>query len=87
MPVVIIDKKWRIVLPKQVRKSVRLKQSQRLRLKVEKDSIVLKKLSEGKGRNEKDPLWDDLFNNPLHVDPKKLKKIDLKKIEEEMWLP
>ncbi|MBI2579256.1 MAG: AbrB/MazE/SpoVT family DNA-binding domain-containing protein [Candidatus Aenigmarchaeota archaeon] len=81
-----IDKKWRIVLPKQVRKNIRLKQSQRFRLQVDKDSIVLKKLKDDKAVKEVDPFLNDI-RNPIHVDPKKLKKIDLKKIEEEMWLP
>lgn len=86
MPVVKIDKKWRIVLPKNIRKNIRLRQSQRLKLRVEKDSIVLKKLKDDKAVKEEDSFLKDI-RNPIHVDPKKLKKIDLKKIEEEMWLP
>lgn len=86
MAVVKIDKKWRIVLPKQVRNRARLRRSQHLKLTVQKNSIVLKTLRVHENEKE-DAFINDITKNAAHVDPKKLKKIDLKKIEEEMWLP
>ena len=35
---------------------------------------------------ESEPLSNDLLKNPAHINPKKIKKIDLEQIEEELWL-
>ncbi|MFA4820232.1 MAG: AbrB/MazE/SpoVT family DNA-binding domain-containing protein [Candidatus Aenigmatarchaeota archaeon] len=86
MTIVKIDKKWRIVLPKSLRKNVKLRQNQHLRLHVEKDTFVFRPLKTSDSRNSKDPFLNDIINNPLHVNPKKIKKLDLEKLEEEMWL-
>ena len=87
MPIVKIDKKWRIVLPKQLRKTVKLKQNQHLKLSLEKDSFVLRPMKTNESKVSSDPFLNDIIKNPAHVDPKKIKKIDLEKIEDEMWLP
>lgn len=86
MPIVKIDKKWRIVLPKGLRKSINLKPNQHLRLRGEKNSIVMTSMKQPEKIGKNDPLWNDIFENPAHADPKKIKKLDLEKLEEEMWL-
>lgn len=37
------------------------------------------------GKVKNDPFWDDIFKHPAHVDPRKIKKIDLDEVEDEMW--
>ena len=82
MPIVEVDKRGRIVIPKELRKEISLKPKEAFLIKIsDKDTLILKKI-EKKGRKPSSPI----FGKPLHVSPKKLKKIDLEKIEEEMWL-
>lgn len=87
MTIVKVDKKWRIVLPRRLRQKISLRKNQHLNLRFEKDFIILKTLKRQESRSERDPVLDDILKNPAHADPKKIKKIDLEKIEEEMWLP
>ena len=84
MAVVKIDSKGRITIPRQVRKAAHLRPNQPLNLRLAEDSIVLKKIHTEKSKFEEDPLFKDL-RNPAHVDPKKIKKLDLEALEEELW--
>ncbi len=86
MTIVKIDKKWRIVLPKSLRRNIKLKPNQYLRLSVEKDSFVIKPIKIERNNASRDPFLNDIFNNPAHVDPKKIKKLTLEKLEDELWL-
>ncbi len=86
MTIVKMDERGRILLPYEVRKSIRIHSDERLNLILEDDAIILKKIKNSKKSGKKDSLTTFL-ENPSHVDPKKLKKIDLEKIENEMWLP
>lgn len=85
MVIVKIDKKWRIVLPKSLRKNIKLKPNQHFRLSVEKNSFVIKPIKLGKNNVSKDPFLNDIINNPAHVDSKKIKRLPLKKLEDELW--
>ncbi len=84
MTVVKIDGKGRITIPRQVRKAAHLRPNQSLNLRLAEDSIVLKRMHAEKSKFEEDPLFKDL-RNPAHADPKRLKRLDLEKLEEELW--
>ncbi|MBI2543331.1 MAG: AbrB/MazE/SpoVT family DNA-binding domain-containing protein [Candidatus Aenigmarchaeota archaeon] len=84
MPVGTIDEKWRVTIPKEARKSMRLLPRMPVNVKLKKDSIVIMPLHKGADKRRGDSLtW--LLNNPAHVNPKKLKALDLNNIEDEMW--
>lgn len=82
-----IDKKGRVTLPKMLRNQARFKLNSRMRAEVRERSIVLKPLPDKSDfcTSGDSLLW--LLRHPAHVDARKLKKIDLDKIEREMWYP
>ena len=85
MKIVKMDKKWRIILPKNIRRSAALKQSQGFSLRLENDTIILKKIHDKK-ESANDMLMKDIMN-PAVTDKKRIKYMDLEKLEEEAWLP
>lgn len=86
MTIVKIDDRGRILVPQTVREAIGIKSEENLNMILEDDIIILKKLKSSKRSGKKDSL-KVFLDNPSHVDPKKLKRIDLEKIENEMWLP
>jgi AbrB family looped-hinge helix DNA binding protein len=83
MRVVRVDERGRIILPKRLRERLPVKPGHNLIASFSNGTIVLQKL---KPASDKDSLlWD--VQHPLHVNKRTLKKIDLDKIEDEMWLP
>lgn len=86
MPVGSIDEKWRVTIPREARRSMRLMPRSLVDMKLGKDSLVIVPVRKGNSLRRSDSLtW--LLNHPVHVDSKKLRRIDLNKVEEEMWLP
>ena len=83
MPIVEMDERGRVIIPKELRKVISAEHRQAFLLKLsDSDTVILKKI-EKKTRSGKSLV--SLIRKPLHVLPEKLKKIDLEKIEEEMW--
>lgn len=83
MPIVEMDERGRIIIPKELRKIISAEHRQPFLLKLsDSDTVILKKIER---RSRKGKSLISLIKKPLHVLPEKLKKIDLEKIEEEMW--
>ncbi len=86
MAISTVDEKWRIVIPKEVRKAVRMHPRTVVDIRTRRNAIVITTLHKGAAQNRNDSLtW--LVDHPIRVNRMKLKKIDLEKVEEEMWLP
>lgn len=84
--IVELDEKGRVLIPKEFRKIIRVESGQPLNLLLQDhDAILLEKIERKVGRFEKDPLLKDILKKPAHVSPKKLKELDLEKLEEELW--
>lgn len=82
-----LDKKGRVVIPKQLRKAAQIDLFKPLILRIENsDHIILEREEHFKKHMEIDPFMQDI-HNPAHVSPEKIKKIDLEKLEDEMWCP
>ncbi len=83
-----LDKKGRVLIPKQFRKAAKISPFKPLILRLENsDHIILEREEHfRKHTKETDPFMHDI-HNPMHIDPKKIKKIDLEKLEDEMWYP
>lgn len=85
MPIVEIDERGRMLIPKQIRRIAGIRSREKFFLRLEsKNRLVLEKIDE-ESSVERDPLME-LMDNPLHVSPEKIKKIDLERVEEELWL-
>ncbi len=86
MKVETIDEKWRVTIPKEVRKKVNIFPKMPVGVTLERNRIIITPLLARADRRKADSLtW--LLEHPTRADPKKLKKIDLEKMEDEMWLP
>jgi hypothetical protein len=76
MSIVEVDKEYKIPL-KQVSDSLNIKPTDLFMLRIEtKEKIILEKVK------KKDSLIE-IIENPAHIDRERL---DLKKLEEEMWM-
>ncbi len=84
MSMVKIDERGRILIPQNIRNAVKIHSEEQFNLILEDDKIILKRIKNLKISKKKDSL-KDLLDNPIHVDPKKIKENDLDKIEDEMW--
>ena len=86
MPIVKVDRKGRITLPRNVAQQFKIRHGQSLILKPVKDAIVIRHVEpSSKHATQHDSLtW--LLHHPLKTPIKDLKK-KLDKIEDEMWLP
>ncbi|MBI5332384.1 MAG: AbrB/MazE/SpoVT family DNA-binding domain-containing protein [Candidatus Aenigmarchaeota archaeon] len=80
-----IDDRGRILIPQEIREAIHMESEEVLNLVLEDDTILLRRLRHKKTQ-KKDSLLV-LLESPMHVDPKKLKGIDLEEIENKMWLP
>jgi len=86
MPVGTIDEKWRVTIPKQARKDMKLLPRTPVNVKIRKGALVIVPLRKHAARRKSDSLtW--LMEHPAHVNRRKLKSVDLEKLEDEMWLP
>ncbi len=77
MEEIIVDDSYKIHFPKQLIDLFKIKPKDRFDINIEENKIILRKL-------EKDPLVE-LLESPAHVDPAKMKQINLKVLEEELW--
>lgn len=84
MQTVVVDQKGRILLPKKLRAKLKLKSNNRLMVESSENERIVFKLVKSSGKN-RELLW--LLNNPLHVSKDLIKKINLEKLENEMWMP
>jgi len=78
-----LDEKGRIMLPKRIRKNLKVESGQSLLLSYSNSLVLIKRLKKLKSN---DRLLRDL-DYPIHVDNQRLKKVDLNRAEEEMWYP
>lgn len=86
LSITTIDDKWRVTIPKEARRAMRLSRRVPVTVKLKKHSLVIQSLRKSLRRREKDSLeW--LMMHPARADPKRIKKVDLEKVEDEMWLP
>jgi len=86
MAVSTIDEKWRIIIPREVREKMRLFPKMPVSIMMDSDRIVVTALRAGADRRKADSLtW--LLDHPARADPRKLKSVDLDKVENQMWLP
>lgn len=85
MPVVRLDEKGRIQIPREVREAWRLKPKQPMLVSVARDSLSVTKLS--KPTPETDPLLRDILKRPLRLKKVKLTKRLLDRLEDEVWMP
>lgn len=78
----VIDEEGRVIISKTLRWQAGLAARSTVTIRLVDNRIILVPHRGGK----RDSLtW--LLEHPAHVDPKKLKKINLDKLEDEMWLP
>ena len=82
MPLVKIDKKGRIQLPRIVRKAWNLRPRQALDVEIHKSTLIVRKSRKLDPRT--DPLLRDILINPGRSKVKATKKL-LEKLEEEAW--
>ncbi len=82
MPVVKVDEKGRIQLPKVMRHELRLKPRQPMIVQKQGDIIMVSKV--GKMNAEEDPLLRDIVSHPLRSKVRITKKL-LDKLEQEQW--
>ncbi|MBI3412742.1 MAG: AbrB/MazE/SpoVT family DNA-binding domain-containing protein [Candidatus Aenigmarchaeota archaeon] len=84
MPIATIDEKWRVTIPKEARKAMRLAPRTPLKVRLNKGSLVIQPLRRGVDSRERDTLtW--LIAHPAKVEPRKLKGLNLDRMEDEMW--
>ena len=79
MEEMIVDDTYRINLSKELIDLLKIKPKDRFNILIEKNKIVLKKIE-----REKDSLVE-LLESPAHVDPAKIKQVNLDLLEEELW--
>lgn len=79
--IVTVDKKGRIMISKSLRKRLKIKPGNRLILDYSGKFIAIR--TPKKVKHNDALLWD--LSHPIHVDKKRLERIDLEKLEEEVW--
>ncbi len=79
MEEMIVDDTYRINLSKELIDLLKIKPKDRFNILIEQNKIVLKKIE-----REKDSLVE-LLESPAHVDPAKIKQVNLDLLEEELW--
>ena len=86
MNIVEIDERGRILIPREIRRGGSIKPHQQFVIKLVNDNdLFLDKIEKPEKRGiERDPFIESI-KNPAHASPSKLKKIDLEKLEDELW--
>ncbi|MBD3155166.1 MAG: hypothetical protein GF368_00740 [Candidatus Aenigmarchaeota archaeon] len=86
MNIVEIDERGRILIPKEIRKGGSIKPRQQFIIKIVNDNdLFLDKIENPEKATTKNDPFIQSIKNPAHVSPNKLKKINLEKLEDEMW--
>ena len=81
MKTVRTDERGRILLSKQVRKLMKIGIRDQFLVKpLGEEKLLLEKIS-----SKRKDVKTHLFGKPIHVSPKKIKKLNLGKIEEDLW--
>lgn len=83
MSIGTIDEKWRLTIPKEARRSMKLSPKTPVDVKLRRNSLVIRPLRRPTRATDDSLLW--LLSHPAKADPRKLKKLDLEKMEDEMW--
>ncbi len=78
MEEIIVDDAYKIHFPKKLIDLFRIQPKDRFDIDIEENKIILRKL-------EKDALIE-LLESPAHVDPAKIKQMNLKALEEELFI-
>lgn len=79
MEEIIVDDTYKFIFPKKLIDLLKIKPKDRFDINVEENKIVLKKL-----KRKKDPLVE-LLESPAHTDAAKIRQLNLKALEEELW--
>lgn len=79
MEEIIVDDAYKIHFPKKLINMLKIKPKDHFDVELEKNKIVLKKV-----KRKKDSLVE-MLESPAHVDPAKIKQLNLKALEEELW--
>ncbi|MDP2845512.1 MAG: AbrB/MazE/SpoVT family DNA-binding domain-containing protein [Candidatus Methanoperedens sp.] len=79
MEEIIVDDTYKLIFPKKLIDLFKIKPKDRFDINVEENKIVLKKL-----KRKKDPLVE-LLESPAHADPTKIRQLNLKALDEELW--
>ncbi len=83
-----LDKKGRVLIPKQFRKAAQIGLFKPLILRIENnDHLILEREEHFRTHDKSADPFMAYIRKPHRADPEKFKKIDLEKIEDEMWLP
>lgn len=79
MEEIIVDDAYKIHFPRKLINMLKIKPKDHFGVELEKNKIVLKKV-----KRKKDSLVE-MLESPAHVDPAKIKQLNLKALEEELW--
>lgn len=84
MEEIIVDDAYKIHFSKKLVDLLEIRPRDRFNIIIKDDKIVLEKV---KGEKEvgKDSLME-LLESPAHVDPAKIKQLNLESLEEELWM-
>jgi len=79
MEEIVVDDTYKIHFPRKLIDLLKIKPKDHFNIEFEKNKIVLKKVE-----RRKDSLVE-LLESPAHVNPAKIKQMNLKALEEELW--
>ena len=83
MEELIVDDSYKIHFPKSLVDLLNIRPRDRFNITIKDNEIVLEKVKKGKKVN-KDSLVE-LLESPAHVDIVRIKELNLKALEEELW--
>lgn len=82
-----LDDKNRLTLPKRLAAELKIRPGQPVLLKPQQGTLVIERLSPRSKAGKRADTLSWLLANPLHVSKQKLKRLDIDRIEDEMWYP
>lgn len=84
MAIIQVDKKGRLVIPKEIRARLRIDESTPLIFEIDdENSIRIRVIQHNEGNYTSDPLWKAI-HNPVLIG-KKITKKELDEMEDEQW--
>ena len=83
MEEIIVDDTYKIHFSKKLVDLLEIRPRDRFNIIIKDDKIVLEKVKREK-EVEKDSLIE-ILESPAHIDPAKIKQLNLKSLEEELW--
>ena len=83
MEEIIVDDTYKIHFSKKLVDMLEIKPRDRFNILIRDNKIVLEKVKRDKDAG-KDSLIE-MLESPAHVDPAKIKQLNLKSLEEELW--